>query len=174
MDPVAAAVLASWSLDLKTVGLLLAVAALYLRGWLHLRAELTRKYTTGRLAAFAGGLVVILLALVSPGDAFGDMLLSAHMIQHLLLIMVAPPLLLLGQPVLPLLRGLPRWVFKDVLGPFLGCREFNQMGRALVHPMVSWLALAAVIRAWHLPQLYELGLHSQAWHQVEHACFFWA
>src|SRR5580700_825235 len=174
MDPVAAAVLASWSLDLKTVGLLLAVAALYLRGWLHLRAELPRKYTTGRLAAFAGGLVVILLALVSPVDAFADMLLSAHMIQHLLLIMVAPPLLLLGQPVLPLLRGLPRWIFKDALGPFLGWRELKEVGGATVHPIVSWFTFAIVIIVWHLPRFYELALHSQAWHQGEHACFFWS
>src|ERR1700692_5091616 len=162
MDPVAAGVLASWSLDLKTVGLLLAVAALYLRGWLHLRAELPRKYTAGRLAAFAGGLVVVLLALVSPVDAFGDMLLSAHMIQHLLLIMVAPPLVLLGQPVLPLLRGLPRWIFKDALGPFLGSRELKRLGRALTHPIVSWLALVAAVIVWHLPRFYELGVHSQA------------
>ena len=174
MDPVAAAVLASWSLDLKTVGLLLAVAALYLRGWLHLRAELPRKYTTGRLAAFAGGLVVILLALVSPVDAFGDIMLSAHMIQHLLLIMVAPPLLLLGQPVLPLLRGLPRWIFKDALGPFLRWRELKEVGGATVHPIVSWFTFAIVIIVWHLPRFYELALHSQAWHQGEHACFFWS
>jgi cytochrome c oxidase assembly factor CtaG/ferredoxin len=174
MDPVAAAVLASWSLDLKTVGLLLAVAALYLRGWLHLRAELPRKYTAGRLAAFAGGLVVVLLALVSPVDAFGNMLLSAHMIQHLLLIMVAPPLLLLGQPVLPLLRGLPRWIFKDALGPFLRWRELKKVGGAIVHPIVSWFTFAIVIIVWHLPRFYELALHSQAWHQGEHACFFWS
>ena len=174
MDPVAAAVLASWSLDLKTVGLLLAVAALYIRGWLHLRAELPRKYTAGRLAAFAGGLVVVLLALVSPVDAFGDMLLSAHMIQHLLLIMVAPPLVLLGQPVLPLLRGLPRWIFKDALGPFLGWRELKEVGGATVHPIVSWFTFAIVIIVWHLPRFYELALHSQAWHQGEHACFFWS
>ena len=174
MDPVAAAVLASWTLDLKTVGLLLAVAALYLRGWLRLRAELPRKYTAGRLAAFAGGLVAILLALASPVDAFGDMLLSAHMIQHLLLIMVAPPLVLLGQPVLPLLRGLPRWIFKDALGPFLRWRELKKVGRAIVHPIVSWFTFAIVIIVWHLPRFYELALHSQAWHQGEHACFFWS
>src|ERR1700726_658654 len=174
MDPVAAAVLASWSLDLKTVGLLLAVAALYLRGWIHLRAELPNKYTTGRLAAFAGGLVVILLALVSPVDAFGDMMLSAHMIQHLLLISIAPPLLLLGQPVLPLLRGLPRWVFKDALGPFLGAHELKRAGRAIVHPVFTWIGFSAAIIVWHLPRFYELALNSPAWHQVEHACFFWA
>jgi cytochrome c oxidase assembly factor CtaG len=174
MDPVAAAVLASWTLDLKLVCLLLAVAALYLRGWLRLRIELPLKYTTGTLIAFAGGLLAVLLALASPVDVFGGLLLEAHMIQHLLLIMVAPPLLLLGQPVLPLFRGLPRWVFKDALGPFLGCPELKQVGRALVYPIVSWFALAAAITLWHLPQLYELALHSQAWHRAEHACFFWA
>ena len=174
MDPVAAAVLGSWTLDSKAVCLLLAVAALYLRGWLRLSAELPSKYTTGRLAAFAGGLLSVLVALESPVDTFGGLLLEAHMIQHLLLIMVAPPLLLLGQPVLPLLRGLPRAVFKDALGPFLSWRELRQLGRAMVHPIVSWLALAAVVTVWHLPRLYELGLHSQAWHQTEHACFFWS
>src|ERR1700724_1740885 len=130
MDPVAAAVLASWTLDLKAVCLLFTVAALYLRGWLRLRAELPRKYTSGRLAAFAGGLVAVLLALASPVNVFGGLLLQAHMIQHLLLIMVAPPLLLLGPPVLPLLRGLPRWIFKDALGPFLRWRELKEVGGA--------------------------------------------
>jgi len=174
MDPVAAAVLASWTLDLTGVCLLLAVATVYFRGWLRLHAELPRKYTMGRLAAFASGLLAVLLALDSPVDAFGGLLLQAHMIQHLLLIMVAPPLLLLGQPVLPLLRGLPQFVFKDALGPFLSCPELRQLGRAMVHPIVSWFALASVITVWHLPRLYELGLHSQAWHRAEHACFFWS
>ena len=174
MDPVAAAVLASWTLDLKLVCVLLAVAALYLRGWLRLRIELPRKYTPGKLIAFSAGLLAVLLALASPVDTFGTLLLQAHMIQHLLLIMLAPSLLLLGQPVLPLFRGLPRWVFKDALGPFLGWRELKQVGRAMVHPIVSWFALAAAIIVWHLPRLYELGLHSQAWHRAEHACFFWA
>jgi hypothetical protein len=96
MDPVATAVLASWTLDLKALCLLLAVAALYLRGWLRLRVELPSKYTTGRMAAFGGGLLAVLLALESPVDTFGGLLLQAHMIQHLMLIMVAPPLLLLG------------------------------------------------------------------------------
>ena len=174
MDPVAAAVFASWTLDLKLVCLLLAAAALYLRGWLRLRAEMPRKYPAGRLAAFAGGLCALLLALASPVDTFGGLLLQAHMIQHLLLLMVAPPLILLGQPVLPLLRGLPRRVFRDALGPFLSCLELRQLGRALVHPVVSWFAMAAAIVVWHLPRFYELGLHSQSWHRVEHACFFWS
>jgi ferredoxin len=91
-----------------------------------------------------------------------------------LLTMVAAPLLLLGQPVLPLLRGLPRWIFKDALGPFLSSRELKQLGRALVHPVVTGLALSVAIVVWHLPRLYDLALRSPGWHQAEHACFFWA
>jgi len=154
--------------------LLLAIALLYLRGWLRLHAELPHKYTTEKLTCFAGGLLAIVLALESPIDAFGALLLQAHMIQHLLLIAVAPPLLLLAQPVLPLLRGLPRWVFKDVLGPFLSSRELKQIGRAIIHPLVTLFALSAALIVWHLPRFYELALRSPGWHQVEHACFFWA
>src|SRR5258706_9887236 len=174
MDPIAEAVLASWTLDWSTLGLLLAIAVLYLRGWLRLRAELPRKYTMGRLASFAGGLFAVVLALESPVDTFGALLLQAHMIQHLLLIAVAPPLLLLAQPVLPLLRGLPRWIFKDALGPFLSCRELKHIGRAILDPIVTLFALSAALVVWHLHRFYELALRSSSWHQVEHACFFWA
>ena len=132
MDPIATAVLGSWTLDWETLCLLLAIAALYLRGWVQLHAELPHKYTAGKLVSFAGGLLAIVLALDSPVDAFGALLLQAHMIQHLLLIAVAPPFLLLAQPVLPLMRGLPRWIFKDALGPFLASRELQQAGRAIV------------------------------------------
>ena len=174
MDPIAAAVLASWTLDWGMLCLLLAVAAVYLRGWFRLHAELPHKYTTEKLVSFTGGLLAIVLALESPVDAFGTLLLQAHMIQHLLLIAVAAPLLLLGQPVLPLLRGLPRWVFKDALGPFLSSREMKQLGHAIVHPIVTWFALSSAIVVWHLPRFYDLALSSPAWHQAEHALFFWS
>src|SRR5216683_2842001 len=174
MDPIATAVFASWSVEWETLLLLLAIAAVYLRGWLRLHAELPHKYTSGRLASFLGGLFAVVLALESPVDAFGALLLQAHMIQHLLLISVAPPLLLLGQPVVPFMRGLPRWVFKDALGPFLSSRELKLFGRAIVHPIVTWFALSAAIVVWHLPRLYDLALRSPGWHQAEHACFFWS
>src|SRR5258706_4344677 len=174
MDPIAAAVLASWTLDWGMLCLLLAVTAVYLRGWFRLHAEVPHKYTTGKLVSFTGGLLAIVLALESPVDAFGALLLQAHMIQHLFLIAVAAPLLLLGQPVLPLLRGLPRWVFKDALGPFLASRELKQFGRVIVHPIATWSALPAAIAVWHLPRVYDLALSSPAWHQAEHALFFWS
>src|SRR5215813_5767565 len=127
MDPVAAAVFASWSFDGWSVFLLLTIGALYLRGWLRLHAELPHKYTTAKLGCFVAGLATIFIALESPLDAFGSLLLQAHMIQHLLLIGIAPPLLLLAQPMLPLMRGLPRWIFKDALGPFLGSPELKRL-----------------------------------------------
>ena len=96
------------------------------------------------------------------------------MVQHLLLTIVAPPLLLLGQPVLPLLRGLPRWVFKNALGPFLSSRELKRVGHTIVHPVVTWFALSAAIVIWHIPSLYDLALRSPEWHLAEHACFFWS
>jgi cytochrome c oxidase assembly factor CtaG len=174
MDPIATAVLGSWTLDWGSLCLLLTIAALYFRGWLHLHAELPHKYTTGRLASFAGGLFAMVLALESPIDAFGALLLQAHMVQHLLLTMVAAPLLLLGQPVLPLLRGLPRWLFKDALGPYLSSHELKRLGRAIVHPVVTLFAFSAAIIVWHFPHLYDLALRSPGWHQAEHACFFWS
>jgi cytochrome c oxidase assembly factor CtaG len=173
MDPTATAVFASWSLDGWTLGLLLAIGALYFRGWRRLHAELLHKYTPAKLGCFVAGLTTIMVALESPLDAFGSLLLQAHMIQHLLLISVAPPLLLLAQPVLPLMRGLPRRVFKDALGPFLSSRELKFAGRAIVHPVFTWTAFSTALVVWHLPKLYDLALQSPPWHEAEHACFFW-
>jgi cytochrome c oxidase assembly factor CtaG/ferredoxin len=174
MDTAAAAALSSWSLDAPLLGMLLVLALIYFRGWRLLSAERPHKYTALRLISFASGLTTILIALASPIDALAGFLLEAHMIQHLLLIMVAPPLLWLGQPVLPLLRGLPRFVFRDLFGPFFSWNELRQTGKAIMHPLIGWCSLVAAIIAWHFPRLYELALHSQRWHQAEHACFFWS
>ncbi len=174
MDAVAAAALSSWSLDTPLLCLLLALTVIYFRGWRILRAERPHRYTACGPVLFASGLAAIFIALASPIDALAGFLLSAHMVQHVLLIMVAPPLLWLGQPVLPLLRGLPRFVFIDALGPFFSWYRLRHAGKAIGHPLVGWCSLAAAIITWHFPRLYELALHSQRWHQPEHACFFWS
>ena len=71
------------------------------------------------MALFLSSLLVLFLAIESPLDAFDSLFLSAHMTQHLLLMMIAPPLLLLSYPLLPMLRGLPKGFVKEGLGPFL-------------------------------------------------------
>jgi len=170
----AEAIFASWRFDPRLIGLLLVAVWLYLRGWRRLHRQSPHRYTPERAASFLGGLAALFLALASPLDAFGNLLLEAHMVQHLILIMIAPPLILIGQPVLAILRGLPRRVLKDGLGPFLSWRGLRRAGRLITHPVVCWTVMTITLVFWHSPRWYELGLNSPAWHGVEHACFFYA
>src|SRR5262249_25444426 len=94
-----------------------------------------------------------------------------HMIQHLLLLMVAPPLILYGAPYLPLLRGLPPRVLKHGVGPFLISPGWQRFARTLTHPLVCWLAFTLTSLTWHVPAFYELALRSRFWHEVEPLCF---
>ena len=120
---------------------------------------------------FLAGLAAIYLSLASPLDAFASFLLTAHMVQHLLLTMVAPPLLLLGAPQLPLLCGLPRHLVSRVLGPFLLWPLLKSFLHRLMHPIVCWVLFVLSNVLWHLPDFYELALRSPGWHKFEHFCF---
>jgi cytochrome c oxidase assembly factor CtaG/polyferredoxin len=165
------AALASWAfLPVPALGLL-ATALIYLRGWRKLRRQVPLRYALSRLICFFGGLAAIYFSLASPLDAFASFLLSAHMVQHLLLTMVAPPLLLLGAPQLPLLCGLPRRIASRVLGPFLQWPLLKRLLHGLMHPAVCWVLFVISNILWHIPGFYELALRSPAWHKVEHFCF---
>src|ERR1043165_7520441 len=108
MPSASQAILSSWSIDPKIVLGLAVALVLYYRGWLILHRTLPQRFSLWRLLTFTSGLMTLWLAIASPLDAFSGLLLSAHMVQHLLLMSVAPPMILLGAPFLPLLRGLPR------------------------------------------------------------------
>src|SRR5262249_10339452 len=140
------------------------------RGWRVLHQVLPTRFPVWRLWTFLSGLAALLVALTSPLDVFAGLLLSAHMVQHLLLMSVAPPLILLGAPCLPLLRGLPRSFAREGLGPFLVWRPLQGFGRTLIHPVVGWLAMIVSLCAWHVPAAFELALRSPACHKAEHAC----
>ena len=165
------AALASWAfLPVPAFGLL-ATALIYFRGWNKLRRQVPSRYPLSRLACFLAGLAAIYLSLASPLDAFASFLLTAHMVQHLLLTMVAPPLLLLGAPQLPLLCGLPRHLVSRVLGPFLLWPLLRSFLHRLMHPIVCWVLFVLSNVLWHLPDFYELALRSPGWHKFEHFCF---
>jgi cytochrome c oxidase assembly factor CtaG/ferredoxin len=170
----AAAALASWQLPIVPLLGAALVVLLYVRGWRSLRAQLPQRFGVAQLVAFLAGVATVGLAVASPLDAFAGLLLRVHMVQHVLLTMVAPPLLWLGAPALPLLRGLPPGVAKRALGPFLAWPALHRAGRALVHPLVGWLALAVAVLVWHLPGPYQLALRDPTWHELEHACFLLA
>jgi cytochrome c oxidase assembly factor CtaG len=174
MSASAQAALSSWLIDPKFALGLIVTALLYLRGWLVLHHVTPNRFLAWRLCAFLGGLITLWLAIASPLDAFSGLLLSAHMVQHLLLLSMAPPLILLGAPLLPLLRGLPRAVAHEGFGPFLTWPALRRFGHSLTHPVVGWLAMTMSLCLWHVPAAFELALRSPGWHKVEHACFFGA
>jgi cytochrome c oxidase assembly factor CtaG/polyferredoxin len=169
VDPITEAVLKSWNLDTWALAAMLLTVVIYVRGWRELRQQ--PRYDLSRLVSFVAGLAVVFAALFSPLDAFSNLLLTAHMVQHLLLMMVAPPLILYGAPYLPLLRGLPRSVLKHGVGPFLTWPALQQAGRWLTHPLVCLFTFLTASVTWHLPRFYELALRSPGWHEIEHLCF---
>lgn len=161
----------AWSFPPIASIALLLTALIYFSGWRLLRRLLPRHYPNWRLAAFMAGLASIWIAIASPLDAFDDVLLTAHMMQHLLFMVIAPPLLLLAAPAIPLLRGVPRPILRRAIAPWLRMPMVQRIGRALTHPIFCWLAMAVAMLAWHVPAAYEWALKSAAWHEVEHACF---
>jgi cytochrome c oxidase assembly factor CtaG/ferredoxin len=173
VDSVITAALTSWTPNAYVITLLLVTVAVYVRGWIRGRRILRTERDYVRLSAFLGGLAVLFLATESPLDAFDSLFLSAHMTQHFLLMMLAPPLLLFGHPMLPLLRGLPRVFVKEGLGPFLSWLALQRILRWFTSPPIALLAFTVSTIAWHLPKLYELALRSPSWHSVQHASFFW-
>src|SRR6185295_20191090 len=166
--------LRSWSFEPLPLLTLALTALVYARGWRQLHRQIPHRFPRWRLVSFFGGIATLFLALLSPLDAFAGLLLQVHMIQHLLLMMIAPPLLLLGMPYLPLLCGLPRKFVREAFGPFLVWPALRSFGHQLTHPIVCGIAYLAASTLWHLPLLYELALRSKFWHQFEHACFIGA
>jgi cytochrome c oxidase assembly factor CtaG len=160
-----------WSLPVWLTASVVLAAAIYFRGWLAIRKTRKAQFTDIRLASFLMGLGVLWLAIGSPMDGFADVLLSAHMIEHLLLMSFVPPLLLYGLPVVPLLRGLPSFVLRFVAGPILRTSFLRRIGHWLVTPVVAWLAMNLAFLGWHVPGAYDFALEHENWHAVEHLCF---
>ena len=146
-------------------------AVIYTRGWLRIRRTRPAQFSGWRLASFLGGMVALFVAVSSPLDTFSESLLFMHMGQHFVLMSIAPPLIVFGAPVVPMLRGLPRWSIR-LLRPLFISRLLPSLGRFLTTPRVAWLAMAVAYIGWHIPRAYEFALSSENWHNFEHACFF--
>ena len=151
---------------------LIGVAWAYWRGWYQLRKALPDLVSGWQLAAFTGGVISVWAAVASPLAALDHQLLTIHMVQHLLLMTLAAPLILLGAPAFTLLRAFPQPFVGSVLAPLLRWRPVRGLGRIVSHPLFCWLASTATVLGWHVPALFELGMRSAGWHEVEHASFF--
>jgi putative membrane protein len=178
MDPITRAILLSWEWRIAVLLPLLVLAVLYVLGWRRLRQRSThgRLANGWRLAAYLGGLLLILLALVSPIDVLSSQLFFMHMIQHLLLVMLAPPLLMLANPLPFLLWGLPARARRRA-GSLLSIAlhrqsRFRRVLRATTGPGFVWLLYVVFLLGWHDPNMYNAALRSELVHDIEHLTFF--
>lgn len=142
---------------------------LYGRGLARVQAR-ARGLPPWRVWSFIGGEIVLVVALMSPLDPLGETLLSAHMVQHMLLTVVAPPLLLLGRPHIVWLWGMPRRWRRLAGAPAL--RPVRRWFGAWSRPITAALVHGAVMWLWHAPFLFEAALDHGWVHKLEHVSFF--
>ena len=171
MQSAAQAIFKEWSPPIVLTATLVIVAIIYLRGWFLIRKTRRMQFPAWRLASFILGLGTIWVAIASPLDGFADALLSAHMVEHLLLMSLVPPLVLLGFPVVPLLRGLPRGIRNIVFGPLIRSSFMRGIAHWLTTPLVAWFAMNLMFVGWHIPVAYDFALEHEHWHEIEHMCF---
>ena len=154
--------------------LIIFAASVYLRGWLHVRSTSLSGINGWHAFSFIAGLSLIWVATASPLSALDHELLTVHMLKHLLLMTLAPPLIWLGEPVDPLLHGVPQQFVQRVLAPafqLLRAQRMQRIRRALGQPESCWLAAAAALVGWHIPAVFTLAMQSAAWHFVEQSSF---
>lgn len=167
------ALASTWTLRPSVLAGLLYGGALYGIGVRRLwrRAGRGRGVSRRRAAAFYGALAAVAVALVSPVDALSGALFSVHMAQHLLLVLIAAPLLAAAAPGYVSLWAFPLSVRRVVGGV---ARSSVRPVRTLGGPVVGWVSLVVVLWAWHVPTLFDLALRIEALHVAEHLCFLGA
>jgi cytochrome c oxidase assembly factor CtaG len=171
----ASEVMTWWTWEPLVVALLVISAALYVIG--SRRMGRVRKLN---VVAFLGGWVSLVIALVSPLDALGGVLFSAHMAQHEVLMIIAAPLLVLGRPLIAMLWALPA-SWRLPIARFFQSRPIAATWRFLTAPLIAVIVHAIALWMWHLPALYEATLRNDSIHALQHtsfivtaALFWWA
>jgi putative membrane protein len=130
-------------------------------------------FDRSRVASFAAGIAVLVLALFSPVEALSGQLFSAHMLQHILLMMVAPPLLVWGRPLRAFHSALaPAW--QDALHRASAAIRFDRLAAFVMHPLTVFVLFCGAFIFWHLPLVYDLGMRSAAAHIAEQYSFLLA
>lgn len=162
-----------WSFEPLVCLLLVALCAVYIAGlWRQARERRLPKDAALRALSFACAVAMLVLALMSPLDAWGDELFAGHMAQHLILMMVAPPLLVLARPVVVGLWALPRARRHALAAWWLGSPAARPLDSLVRSPIAAWLLVSAALWFWHLPKPYALAFHYPAAHALEHLSFF--
>jgi putative membrane protein len=162
----------TWGLELGVLIPLVISAVWYAAGLRRLWRKAGRGHgvSVREAACFTGGMFALFVALVSPLHPWGNVLFSAHMAQHEILMLVAAPLLVLGRPVVAFLTALPAsWARR--LGHWSRVRWFAAAWGFLTLPLVAWLVHAVVLWAWHIPVLFQATLTNEFVHALQHLSF---
>jgi putative membrane protein len=162
----------TWGRDPLVIASLALTGGLYLRGVRRAWREAGRGHGVRQMEAwaFAGGWLALFVALVSPLHPWGEVLFSAHMTQHEVLMLVAAPLLVLARPLVPFLWALPvGW--RQSVGSLVKRRGWQSIWRALTNPLVAWAIHAVALWVWHVPALFQATLRSDLVHTLQHLSF---
>jgi putative membrane protein len=159
-----------WTIDPLVIGTLLLSTIVYVRGVVVLRRR-GHGVRTREVLAYATAIVSIAIALLSPLDRLSDVLFSAHMGQHEILILVAPPLLVLGRPFAIAPFGLPD-ALRSVVVSTAQREAVRRIWRALTHPVLAVAVHGIVLWLAHVPALFEAALADERIHAVQHLAFF--
>lgn len=167
----------AWTVDPLVVAGLAAIAVAFARG--HRTGQPPRTGARARAWCVAAAIAAIAVALLSPLDAASASLASAHMLQHIVLILIAAPLVALGAPGGAIVRGAPaivRWTLGRWRRPLRSIRTASRMPGA---PVAAWLVHVGTLWFWHASVPYDAAVRNDAVHAVEHltltvtAIFFW-
>jgi cytochrome c oxidase assembly factor CtaG len=173
MNPTLSVLLLSWAWRPEIILSLGLAAALHLGGrWRLKKRGSARLVNPWRTVSYLSGLAVLWVALMSPIDVLSGQLFFMHMIQHLLLVMIAPPLLWLAQPMPVAMWGLPKSLRLEVGRWLRTDSPLRRAVRSLTTPGLVWLYFVAAVVGWHEPRLYNLTLESDLVHDLEHLSFF--
>ncbi len=156
----------AWRFDPGVVIPLLIAMVLYARGCFR-----ARRIAAWQIAAFWLGIVFVIVALVSPLHPLGEVLFSAHMVQHEVLMLLAAPLLVLARPMVPMLWALP-FEARRSLGRWAKTEPVAAVWRTITKPSIAWTLHAAAIWLWHAPAAFQATLNSDWIHTAQHVSFF--
>ena len=154
---------------------ILLAAALYLVGrWRLGRRSRHATPQKSRDLLYLGGILALVLALVSPIDVYAGDLFFMHMVQHLLLMMAAPPLIQAANPMSRFIWAFPRCIRRRIGGLLNSAGILRLAIQGATIPIIAWLVFVMAIWLWHTPDLYSAALASEGLHLLEHATMFGA
>lgn len=156
----------AWRFDAGIVIPNVVSAFLYLRG-----ARTSRGATLHQRVCFWSGLFTLVVALVSPLHPLGEVLFSAHMAQHEILMLAAAPLLVLSRPLVPMLFGLP-FEWRRTAGRWSKLEAVQHVWGFITAPASAWSIHAIALWVWHVPALFQATLTNEWVHTAQHVSFF--